>query len=66
MIYRQFGNTGINVSSVGLGTWNIGNHWGEINENTAFSVIQTSQALANVRAGDWRFSPEEPAAFKSL
>ncbi|MDR3191698.1 MAG: aldo/keto reductase [Treponema sp.] len=42
MIYRQFGNTGINASAVGLGTWNIGNHWGEINENTAFSVIQTS------------------------
>jgi aryl-alcohol dehydrogenase-like predicted oxidoreductase len=42
MIYRQFGNTGISASAVGLGTWNIGNQWGEISENTAFAVIQTS------------------------
>jgi aryl-alcohol dehydrogenase-like predicted oxidoreductase len=42
MIYREFGNTGITASAVGLGTWNIGNHWGTIDESTAFSVIQSS------------------------
>ncbi|MDR2661534.1 MAG: aldo/keto reductase [Treponema sp.] len=42
MIYREFGNTGITASAVGLGTWNIGNHWGAIDESTAFAVIQSS------------------------
>jgi aryl-alcohol dehydrogenase-like predicted oxidoreductase len=42
MIYRPFGNTGINASAIGLGTWNIGNHWGDIDESTAFAVIQSS------------------------
>lgn len=42
MLYREFGKTGINVSAIGMGTWNIGNQWGEVDEETA---------LATVRAG---------------
>jgi aryl-alcohol dehydrogenase-like predicted oxidoreductase len=42
MIYRPFGKTGITASAVGLGTWNIGNQWGEIDETTAFDTIQAA------------------------
>ncbi|MFE5317552.1 aldo/keto reductase [Paenibacillus sp. NPDC056579] len=42
MLYRKFGSTGWNVSSIGLGTWNIGNQWGDIDEATAYSTIRTS------------------------
>jgi len=39
MIKRKFGNLEWNVSAVGLGTWNIGNQWGEIEESTAFDTV---------------------------
>ena len=42
MIYRPFGNTGIKASAVGLGTWNLSNQWGDIDETTAFATIQSS------------------------
>lgn len=42
MIYRSFGSTGWQVSSIGLGTWNIGNQWGDIDEATAYATIRTS------------------------
>ena len=42
MLYRKFGNTGMEVSTIGMGTWNIGNQWGIVDEETA---------LATVRAG---------------
>ena len=42
MLYREFGQTGMNVSAIGMGTWNIGNQWGVVDEETA---------LATVRAG---------------
>ncbi|MFD0677302.1 MULTISPECIES: aldo/keto reductase [unclassified Paenibacillus] len=42
MIYRSFGNTGWQVSSIGLGTWNIGNQWGEVDDATSFATIRTS------------------------
>ena len=32
MIYRTFGKTGWRVSVVGLGTWNLGNQWGELSD----------------------------------
>ena len=39
MLYRSFGATGWQVSAIGLGTWNIGNQWGDINETDAFATI---------------------------
>ncbi|WP_079909314.1 aldo/keto reductase [Paenibacillus sp. 32352] len=42
MIYRNFGSTGWQVSAVGLGTWNIGNQWGDVDDATAYATIRTS------------------------
>lgn len=42
MLYREFGRTGWNVSAIGLGTWNIGNQWGEIDDVTAWATIRTA------------------------
>jgi myo-inositol catabolism protein IolS len=42
MLYREFGKTGMTVSTVGMGTWNIGNQWGEIDEATAFATIRSA------------------------
>jgi aryl-alcohol dehydrogenase-like predicted oxidoreductase len=39
MLYREFGSTGWNVSVIGMGTWNIGNQWGEIEESTALATV---------------------------
>jgi len=45
MMYRTFGSTGWQVSSIGLGTWNIGNQWGDVDEATAYATIRTSLDL---------------------
>jgi myo-inositol catabolism protein IolS len=42
MLYRKFGNTGMNVSAIGMGTWNIGNQWGEIDEATALATVRSA------------------------
>lgn len=42
MLYRDFGKTGLKVSAVGLGTWNIGNQWGEIDEDTALATVHAA------------------------
>jgi len=42
MIYREFGKTGWKVSAVGMGTWNIGNQWGELDEVTAWATVRTA------------------------
>ncbi len=42
MLYRKFGKTDWNVSTIGLGTWNIGNQWGEMDDTTAESIIRTA------------------------
>lgn len=39
MLYRPFGTTGFNISTIGMGTWNIGNQWGEIEESTALDTV---------------------------
>lgn len=39
MLYRPFGKLGWNVSTIGMGTWNIGNQWGEIDEATALNTV---------------------------
>ncbi|WP_017749422.1 aldo/keto reductase [Scytonema hofmannii] len=42
MLYREFGQTGWKVSAIGLGTWNIGNQWGEIDDATAFATVRSA------------------------
>ena len=42
MLHRTFGKTGIDVSAVGLGTWNIGNQWGDTSDATAFATIRAA------------------------
>ncbi|MBW4661785.1 MAG: aldo/keto reductase [Drouetiella hepatica Uher 2000/2452] len=40
MLYRQLGTTGFNVSAIGMGTWNIGNQWGKIDEAIALATVR--------------------------
>ncbi|MFI3237418.1 MAG: aldo/keto reductase [Lachnospiraceae bacterium] len=41
---RVFGKTGVSVSEVGLGTWQLGTRWGDaFNEKEAFSILETAQ-----------------------
>ena len=42
MLYRAFGRTGWQVSAIGLGTWNIGNQWGPIDEATAWGTVRAA------------------------
>lgn len=39
---RTFGTLGWPVSAVGLGTWNIGNQWGDIDDATALTTIRVA------------------------
>ncbi|TFG68742.1 MAG: aldo/keto reductase, partial [Anaerolineales bacterium] len=40
MLYRDFGKLGWKVSTIGLGTWNIGNQWGPIDDATAWATVR--------------------------
>ena len=42
MNYRTFGNTGWKVSEIGLGTWQIGGDWGNVDDSTAEKVLATA------------------------
>ncbi len=42
MLYRPFGKTGWQVSAIGLGSWNIGNQWGEVDDATAYATVRAS------------------------
>jgi myo-inositol catabolism protein IolS len=42
MLQRVFGHSGISTSVVGLGTWNIGNQWGFIDEATSYATIRSA------------------------
>ena len=42
MLYRPFGKTGWDVSAVGMGCWNIGNQWGELDDATAWATVRTA------------------------
>ena len=42
MITRKFGKMGWPVSAVGLGTWNLGNQWGELSDQDSEVIIKTS------------------------
>ena len=40
MLHRTVGKTGVDISVVGLGTWNIGGQWGDIDEGLSFATIR--------------------------
>jgi len=40
MLYRDFGATRWQVSAIGVGTWNIGNQWGEIDDTTSWATMR--------------------------
>ncbi|VEP11475.1 Oxidoreductase, aldo/keto reductase family protein [Hyella patelloides LEGE 07179] len=42
MLYREFGKTGMNVSTIGMGTWNISNQWGKVDEETALATVRAA------------------------
>jgi aryl-alcohol dehydrogenase-like predicted oxidoreductase len=42
MNYRKFGKTSWKVSEVGLGTWQIGADWGDVNDSTSEKVLATA------------------------
>ncbi|NJR38130.1 MAG: aldo/keto reductase [Leptolyngbyaceae cyanobacterium CSU_1_4] len=42
MLYHQLGTTGLNVSAIGMGTWNIGNQWGIIEEDVALATVRSA------------------------
>jgi len=42
MLYRLFGKLGWSVSAVGLGTWNIGNQWGAVDDATAWATVRAA------------------------
>ncbi len=42
MIYIKFGNLDWNISAVAMGTWNVGNQWGNVDEKTAVDAITTA------------------------
>ena len=42
MNQRQFGNTGIMTSGVGLGCWQLGHGWGDISEASALAILEAA------------------------
>jgi hypothetical protein len=42
MLYRDFGRTGWKVSAIGMGTWNIGNQWGQIDDATSWATVRAA------------------------
>lgn len=42
MLYRDFGRTGWKVSAIGLGTWNIGNQWGDVDAATSWATVRSA------------------------
>ncbi len=42
MLYRDFGKTGWQISAIGLGTWNIGNQWGVVDDMTAWGTVRAA------------------------
>ncbi len=43
MNYRKFGNTGIKVSEIGLGTWQLGTKWGDpFNEEEGLKILSAA------------------------
>ena len=42
MHYRPFGNTGLKVSEVSLGCWQLGADWGTVSEQEAHAILKTA------------------------
>ena len=42
MLVKSFGRLGWPVSAVGLGAWNIGNQWGDIDDATAWETVRAA------------------------
>lgn len=42
MIFNEFGKDGANISRVGLGCWQLGSDWGEVDADVARSILQAS------------------------
>lgn len=42
MIYRKFGKMNWDISAIGMGTWNIGNQWGEIDDITSYATVKSA------------------------
>ena len=42
MLYREFGQTGWQVSTIGMGAWNIGNQWGKVDEAIALATVRSA------------------------
>ena len=42
MKQRAFGSSGIEVSEVGLGTWQIGGSWGEVSETESLAILRAA------------------------
>lgn len=45
MNQRTFSNTGIKVSEVGLGTWQLGGDWGDVDDTTALSILHSATEM---------------------
>ena len=42
VLYRDFGRTGWKASAIGLGTWNIGTQWGEVDDQRAWATVRSA------------------------
>ncbi len=42
MFTKTFGKTGWQVTAIGLGTWNLGNQWGDIDDATSWATIRAA------------------------
>ena len=42
MEQRTLGRTGVSVSVVGLGTWQLGGDWGQVSEREALTVLEAA------------------------
>ena len=42
MLVRGFGKLGWKVSAIGMGTWNIGNQWGELDDATVWATVRAA------------------------